>query len=130
MTQAQAVIETIDKLGGMDQGTLIRPEIRKETTKQNHKRVTNMGTYCPHFCTQNCGIMRAKEYIAQNSDSIGHLAEVIYALRCNFFTLKAGRGQHSKYLPFAFTREGIAMLSGLLRSEIAVQARHSPHGIT
>jgi uncharacterized coiled-coil protein SlyX len=69
--------------------------------------------------------MRAKEYIAQNSDSIGHLAEVIYALRCNFFTLKAGRGQHSKYLPFAFTREGIAMLSGLLRSEIAVQANIS-----
>ncbi len=47
------------------------------------------------------------------------------ALRCNFFTLKAGRGQHSKYLPFAFTREGIAMLSGLLRSEIAVQANIS-----
>ena len=23
------------------------------------------------------------------------------------------RGQHSKYLPFAFTREGIAMLSGV-----------------
>ena len=69
--------------------------------------------------------MRAKVYIAQNSDSIGHLAEVIYALRCNFFTLKAGRGQHSKYLPFAFTREGIAMLSGLLRSEIAVQANIS-----
>ena len=45
-----------------------------------------------------------------------------YSLRCKNFTLKTGRGQHSKYLPFAFTREGIAMLSGLLRSEIAVQA--------
>lgn len=44
------------------------------------------------------------------------------SLRCKKFTLKTGRGQHSKYLPFAFTREGIAMLSGLLRSEIAVQA--------
>ena len=42
-------------------------------------------------------------------------------LRCNFFTLKNGRGQHSKYLPYAFTREGIAMLSGLLRTPIAVQ---------
>ena len=30
------------------------------------------------------------------------------ALRCQNFTLKnGGRGQHSKYLPFAFTREGI-----------------------
>ena len=44
------------------------------------------------------------------------------SLRCKNFTLKSGRGRHSKYLPFAFTREGIAMLSGLLRSEIAVQA--------
>ena len=44
------------------------------------------------------------------------------SLRCKIFTLKTGRGQHSKYLPYAFTREGIAMLSGLLRSEIAVQA--------
>ena len=44
------------------------------------------------------------------------------ALRCENFTSKGGRGQHSKYLPFVFTREGIAMLSGLLRSEIAVQA--------
>lgn len=39
------------------------------------------------------------------------------SLRCKNFTLKSGRGMHSKYLPFAFTREGIAMLSGLLRSE-------------
>lgn len=44
------------------------------------------------------------------------------SLRCKNFTLKSGRGMHSKYLPFAFTREGIAMLSGLLRSEIAVKA--------
>lgn len=44
------------------------------------------------------------------------------ALRCKNFTSNSGRGKHSKYLPFAFTREGIAMLSGLLRSEIAVKA--------
>ena len=43
------------------------------------------------------------------------------SLRCNYFTLKNGRGQHSKYLPYAFTREGIAMLSGLLRTPIAIQ---------
>ena len=43
------------------------------------------------------------------------------SLRCNFFTIKNGRGQHSKYLPYAFTQEGIAMLSGLLRTPIAIQ---------
>ena len=36
------------------------------------------------------------------------------SLRFQFGTLK--RGQHSKYLPFVFTQEGVAMLSGVLRS--------------
>ena len=41
-------------------------------------------------------------------------------LRCKIFTSNTRGG--NRYLPFAFTREGIAMLSGLLKSEIAVQA--------
>ena len=47
--------------------------------------------------------------------------EELTALRCQNGILKTGRGQHSKYLPFAFTEEGVAMLSGLLRSKIAIQ---------
>ncbi len=47
--------------------------------------------------------------------------EEVSALRCQNGILKTGRGQHSKYPPFAFTEEGVAMLSGLLRSKIAVQ---------
>ena len=31
------------------------------------------------------------------------------------------RGKHSKYLPYVFTEQGVAMLSAVLRSEIAVQ---------
>lgn len=42
------------------------------------------------------------------------------SLRYQFGTLKNGRGQHSKYLPYAFTEQGVAMLSGVLHSEIAV----------
>ena len=43
-------------------------------------------------------------------------------LRSQNVTLeKSGRGQHRKYLPFAFTEQGIAMLSSALRSERAVQ---------
>ena len=45
----------------------------------------------------------------------------VSSLRCQNGTLKTGRGQHSKYAPFAFTEEGVAMLSGLLRSKIAIQ---------
>jgi len=41
------------------------------------------------------------------------------ALRSQFGTLK--RGEHSKYLPYAFTEQGVAMLSSVLRSTRAVQ---------
>lgn len=41
------------------------------------------------------------------------------ALRFHFGSLK--RGQHFKYLPRVFTQEGVAMLSGVLRSPRAVQ---------
>lgn len=35
-------------------------------------------------------------------------------------TLKTGRGQHKKYMPYAFTEQGVAMLSGVLHSDRAV----------
>jgi phage regulator Rha-like protein len=41
------------------------------------------------------------------------------ALRSQNVTLK--RGQHSKYLPYAFTEQGVAMLSSVLSSERAIQ---------
>ena len=41
------------------------------------------------------------------------------SLRSQFGTLK--RGEHVKYLPMAFTEQGVAMLSGVLRSSRAVQ---------
>jgi hypothetical protein len=43
------------------------------------------------------------------------------SLRCKISTLKTGRGNHIKYLPFAFTEQGIAMLSSVLHSEKAIQ---------
>lgn len=41
------------------------------------------------------------------------------SLRRHFGTLK--RGEHSKYLPYAFTEQGVAMLSSVLRSKRAAQ---------
>jgi uncharacterized protein YjcR len=41
------------------------------------------------------------------------------ALRRQFGTFK--RGEHSKYLPYAFTEQGVSMLSSVLRSTRAVQ---------
>lgn len=42
------------------------------------------------------------------------------SLRLQNETLKTGRGQHSKYLPYAFTEQGVAMLSGVLNSDKAI----------
>jgi ORF6N domain len=42
-------------------------------------------------------------------------------LRSQTVILMTGRGRHRKYLPFAFTEQGVAMLSAVLRSPRAVQ---------
>ena len=43
------------------------------------------------------------------------------ALRSQTVTLEEkGKGKHSKYVPFAFTEQGISMLSSILRSDTAI----------
>ena len=41
-------------------------------------------------------------------------------LRSQIATLNMERGKHMKYMPCAFTESGVAMLSGVLRSSIAI----------
>ncbi|MCL2860617.1 MAG: ORF6N domain-containing protein, partial [Oscillospiraceae bacterium] len=49
-------------------------------------------------------------------------SQIMTTSRSQFVILdKAGRGQNHKYLPYAFTEQGISMLSALLNSEIAIQ---------
>jgi hypothetical protein len=43
------------------------------------------------------------------------------SLRSQNATLKTGRGQHRKYLPYAFTEQGVAMLSSVLNSDRAIE---------
>ena len=35
-------------------------------------------------------------------------------------TLETGRGKHAKYIPVAFTEQGVAMLSSILKSDRAI----------
>ena len=42
-------------------------------------------------------------------------------LRSQFATLKAGRGQHRKYLPYVFTEHGAIMAASVLNSKRAVE---------
>jgi hypothetical protein len=71
---------------------------------------------------------RLKEAVRRNiarfpSDFMFELtSDEYYSLRTQFATLKnSGRGEHSKYLPFAFTEQGVAMLASVLKSERAIQ---------
>lgn len=47
-------------------------------------------------------------------------AEEWATLRSQTVTLKNSRGQHRKYLPYAFTEQGVAMLSSVLNSDRAI----------
>ncbi len=71
---------------------------------------------------------RLKEAVRRNmerfpSDFMFELSNEEYkSLRTQFATLeKQGRGKFSKYNPFAFTEQGIAMLASVLRSPKAIE---------
>jgi hypothetical protein len=69
-------------------------------------------------------VKRLKEAVRRNinrfpSDFLLVLTwEEYHVLRSQFASLK--RGKHSKFLPFAFTEQGVAMLSSILHSEKAI----------
>jgi phage regulator Rha-like protein len=48
-------------------------------------------------------------------------AEEAAVLRSQIVTLEKGRGKYTKYAPYAFTEQGVAMLSSVLKSKRAVQ---------
>ena len=71
---------------------------------------------------------RLKEAVRRNKkrfpkDFMFELTKKEYdSLRSQFATLKnLGRGQHSKYMPFAFTEHGVTMLASVLNSERAIK---------
>ena len=42
------------------------------------------------------------------------------SIRSQFVTLESGKGRYSKYNPYVFTEQGVAMLSGVLSSDRAI----------
>ena len=68
--------------------------------------------------------LTAEEYDFLRSQ-IATLKENQESLRSQFATLKdeekSQRGKHSKYLPYVFTEQGVAMLSAVLHSPTAIQ---------
>jgi hypothetical protein len=71
---------------------------------------------------------RINEAVKNNPDKfpMGYIFELskeeLDSLKSKISTLKGrGRGQHSKYLPKAFTEKGLYMLATILKSKIATQ---------
>src|SRR5690242_17264218 len=62
----------------------------------------------------------AKEEWEDLRFQIETLEKQLHPLRLQNETLKNRRGQHSKYLPYVFTEQGVAMLSGVLNSDKAI----------
>lgn len=58
-----------------------------------------------------------RDFMFQLSD------EEFNCLRSQIVTIetKPSRGQHTKYLPYVFTEQGVAMLSSVLNSDIAIE---------
>ena len=73
-----------------------------QTKELNRQVLRNINRFPENYCFQ----ITDTEYIS---------------LRCQNGTLKNGRGEHRKYLPYVFTEYGITMLAGILKSELAIK---------
>jgi hypothetical protein len=85
-----------------------------ETRRLNEQVKRNIDRFPQEFMFQ----LTKDEYeilISQFAITRGH------SLRSQNATLESGKGKHRKYLPYVFTEQGVAMLSGVLKSETAVK---------
>ena len=90
-----------------------------EAVNRNQQRFPK--NFCFQLTEEEYKILRCKN---SNLNEV-NLENIIEdkSLRSQFATLEknTGRGKHRKYLPNVFTEQGIAMLSGLLKNDIAIQ---------
>ena len=65
--------------------------------------------------------LKSQIVTSRETDSVMSQIATSPSSRSQFVTLNTGRGSNIKYLPFAFTEQGCAMISAVLKSETAVQ---------
>ena len=87
----------------------VETKVLNQAVKRNIKRFPDDFRF---QLTQEEGVALRSQIVTLNDKGDTSRSEIV--------TLKNGRGQHKKYLPYAFTRNGIAMLSSVLKSETAV----------
>ena len=86
-----------------------------ETISRNKKRFPEI--FCFQLNTNEYEMIKSQFMTTKQNNNTD------FSLRSQFATLniESNRGKHRKYLPYVFTEQGIAMLSGLLKNEIAIQ---------
>lgn len=90
-------------------------ELYQTTTSRLNEQVKrNIGRFPSDFMFQ----LNAEEW-QQITSVKGPMTNA--SLRSQNAMLKNDRGKHRKYLPYVFTEQGVASLSGVLKSEMAIQ---------
>lgn len=91
-----------------------------ETKRLNEAVKRNINRFPEDFMFQ-----LTQEEALRSRSQIATLNEDQTDSRSQIATLKTKRGQNIKYLPYAFTRNGIAMLSSILRYQTAIDVNIS-----
>ena len=100
-----------------------------ETKRLNEQVKRNIERFPEDFMFQltKVELINLKSQIATSSATNDSLRSQIVTLNTENYSIRSqnatidNRGRHTKYLPYAFTENGIAMLSSVLRSPIAIQ---------
>jgi hypothetical protein len=87
----------------------VEPKVLMQAVKRNVKRFP--ADFMFRLTGEEAAMVKSKSAILEERSAP--------ALRSQFVTLK--RGRHVKYLPYAFTEQGVSMLSSILRSDRAIQ---------
>lgn len=90
----------------------VQTRVLNQAVKRNAARFPD--DFMFRLTAEEVGLLRSQSVILDAETSPGRKAS-----RSQSVTLK--RGQNIKYRPYAFTEQGVAMLSSVLRSERAVQ---------
>ncbi len=104
-----------------------------QTKRINETISRNRERFPENFCFQltEDEVKKLKtQYTLVNLNNENNLSQFVTSLKAEDISLRSqiatldknkGRGRHRKYLPYVFTEQGIAMLSGLLKNDIAIQ---------
>ena len=99
----------------------VETKVLNQAVKRNIKRFPE--DFMFQLTKEEFEALRFQIDTLENADSIRSqfvTLENNTSLRSQFASLKTGRGKHSKYAPYAFTEQGVAMLSGILHSDKAI----------